>query len=75
MPSSFVTPLGLHVPYGDSGRAQAMSFSTRGREGWINCEGLEDTHNGVRNDDAVEVRELEAQEQQDHQQGMGGCYK
>ncbi len=36
--------------------------------------GSEDAYNGVRNDDVVEIRKLEAQEQQNHQQGMGGCY-
>jgi hypothetical protein len=36
--------------------------------------GFVDAHNGVRRDDAVEVREPNTREQRNHQQGMGGCY-
>jgi hypothetical protein len=35
---------------------------------------LEDAHNDVRNDDAVEVRKPMMREQWDHQLGMGGCH-
>ncbi len=60
----------------DIGRIQSLTTSTAGVECacWIDREGLERAHNGVRRDVVVEVREPEMSEQQNHQQGIGGCH-